>query len=153
MNSAMKKHLGNMSRLSGNDTTKKYSYVLNQNDLVNAYVQLKDELGYPLMIESKYRRAIVYNKKGIEKHIADMINNNIKESLNELGNAVANDIVNDVASQLINISKITNGALIYKSGNSTNRVGSFVKFTNLMAKGLMNGISKILDDIMSENDK
>ena len=26
-----------------------------------------NELGYPLMMDSKYRRAIVYNKKGLEQ--------------------------------------------------------------------------------------
>lgn len=57
-----KRHLGNISRQVGHDVSKKYSYIVNQDELTNAYFQMREELNYPLMMESRYRRAIVYNK-------------------------------------------------------------------------------------------
>ena len=68
--SAQQRHMNNLGRLVGHKVgsgLSTYQYILNSDDLTNAYLQLHDELGYPLQIESRYRRAIVYNKKGLEK--------------------------------------------------------------------------------------
>ena len=68
-NSALQRHLGNISRQVGHDVSKRYSYIVSQDDLTNAWLQMNNDLGYPLMMDSKYRRAIVMNKQGLEKKI------------------------------------------------------------------------------------
>ena len=109
INSAMQRHLGTIAVQQGYGTGSSYSYILNQEDLTNAYLQMRNDLGYPLMVDSKYRRAIVYNKEGLEKQIENMINNCIIANIQELEKMVAEDIVNDITSQLNGLSQAANG--------------------------------------------
>ena len=99
-NSALQRHLGNISRQVGHDVSKRYSYIVSQDDLTNAWLQMHNDLGYPLMMDSKYRRAIVMNKQGLEKKIAEMVNECIIANIKELENMVAEDIGNDIESML-----------------------------------------------------
>ena len=138
---AMNKHLGNISRAVGHDVTNKYSYVVNSNDLTNAYVKMKDELGYPLMIDSKYRRAIVYNKKGLEKKIRETIDNCIIDNIMLLDRMVVEDIV----TQLNGITQSANGKIIMGKTSVSNNTMNL--FSNALVKGLVNGVGKIIDDI------
>ena len=74
-NSDMKRHMNNLGRLVGHKVgngLSTYQYILNSDDLTNAYLQMRNDLGYPLMVDSKYRRAIVYNKQGLEKRIQEI---------------------------------------------------------------------------------
>ena len=138
---AMNKHLGNISRAVGHDVTNKYSYIISSDDLTNAYVKMKDELGYPLMIDSKYRRAIVYNKKGLEKKIRETIDNCIIDNIMLLDRMVVEDIV----TQLNGITQSANGKIIMgKTSVSNNTINLF---SNALVKGLVNGVGKIIDDI------
>ena len=138
---AMNKHLGNISRAVGHDVTNKYSYVVNSNDLTNAYVKMKDELGYPLMIDSKYRRAIVYNKKGLEKKIRETIDNCIIDNIMLLDRFVVEDIV----AQLNGIMQSANGKIMIGKNNVSSNAKNL--FSNALVKGLVNGVGKIIDDI------
>ena len=129
------RHIGNISRLIGHDVSGKYSYIVSESDLINAYLQMRNDLGYPLMLESRYRRAIVYNKQGLEQQIQSMIANCINESSKDLTDVVVADIINQ-----LNYSLSGNKT----SGNSTN-VGALAG--NIFGKGLVKGISNIIDDI------
>lgn len=145
---AMNKHLGNISRAVGHDVTNKYSYIISSDDLTNAYVKMKDELGYPLMMDSKYRRAIVYNKKGLEKKIKDIINNSIINNIYLMDKIVVEDIV----TQLNSITQNSNGILSVGKRSSTN-TNAINMFANSMLKGVLNGIDSILDDITKQKDE
>ena len=145
---AMNKHLGNISRVVGHDVTNKYSYVVNSNDLTNAYVKMKDELGYPLMIDSKYRRAIVYNKKGLQKKIENVIDNCIINNISLLDRIVVEDIV----SQLNSITQSANGMLSVGKKNSSN-ISAINMFANSMLKGVLKGVENIIDDIVNQKDE
>lgn len=145
---AMNKHLGNISRAVGHDVTNKYSYVINSNDLTNAYVKMKDELGYPLMIDSKYRRAIVYNKKGLQKKIENVIDNCIINNISLLDRIVVEDIV----SQLNSITQSANGMLSVGKKNSSN-ISAINMFANSMLKGVLKGVDNIIDDIINRKDE
>ena len=145
---AMNKHLGNISRAVGHDVTNKYSYVINSNDLTNAYVKMKDELGYPLMIDSKYRRAIVYNKKGLQKKIENVIDNCIINNISLLDRIVVEDIV----SQLNSITQSANGMLSVGKKNSSN-ISAINMFANSMLKGVLKGVDNIIDDIINQKDE
>ena len=138
---AMNKHLGNISRAVGHDVTNKYSYIISSDDLTNAYVKMKDELGYPLMIDSKYRRAIVYNKKGLEKKIRETIDNCIIDNIMLLDRMVVEDIV----TQLNGITQSANGKIIMGKTSVSNNTMDL--FSNALVKGLVNGVGKIIDDI------
>ena len=138
---AMNKHLGNISRAVGHDVTNKYSYIISSDDLTNAYVKMKDELGYPLMIDSKYRRAIVYNKKGLEKKIRETIDNCIIDNIMLLDRMVVEDIV----TQLNGIMQSANGKIMIGKNNVSSNAKNL--FSNALVKGLVNGVGKIIDDI------
>lgn len=141
MNGAMKRHLGNISRAVGHDVTNKYNYIISSDDLTNAYVKMKDELGYPLMMDSKYRRAIVYNKKGLEKKIRETIDKSIINNIMLLDRMVVEDIV----TQLNGITQSSNGKMIIGKTSVSNNAMNL--FSNALVKGLVSGVGKIIDDI------
>lgn len=149
-NSAMKHHLGNISRQVGHDVTNRYSYIVSNDDLVNTYLKMRHELHYPLMVDSRNRRAIVYNKKGLEKKIQDMINECILSNISELENMIANDVVDNITSQLNGLTQTANGSVIVGKRNSKN--SSTNLFINAMAKGMVMGVGKIIDDITNPKD-
>lgn len=150
--SLIKHHFGNLSRQVGRDVGKRYNYIINEDDLKNAYIQMRNELGYPLMIDSKYRRAIVYNKQGIEKKIEDMINECIMSNINELEDMIANDIVNDIANQLNGIIQAANGSIVLGSGTNKSGGNSKSRFVSSMARGLVKGVGNIVEDIVNPKD-
>lgn len=145
MNNTTKRHLGNISRLVGHDVSNKYSYIISESDLINAWVKMHNDLGYPLMIDSKYRRAIVYNKQGLEKQINNMIVECIKEATKDLTDIVVADII----SQINSITQTTSGKVISKNNSYTGKTNLFI---NSLSSGLVNGFFKILDDITEYED-
>lgn len=149
-NNAMKHHLGNISRQVGHDVTNRYSYIVSNDDLVNTYLKMRHELHYPLMVDSRNRRAIVYNKKGLEKKIQDMINECILSNIGELENMIANDVVDNITSQLNGLTQTANGSIIVGKRNS--KSSSTNLFINAMAKGMVMGVGKIIDDITNPKD-
>lgn len=143
-NRAMKNHLNNISRQVGSDVSNRYNFVVSNDELINAYLQMRNELGYPLMIDSKNRRAIVYNKIGLEKKIQQLINDGIVDNIKRLESTIANDIVDSVYKQLNGVIQNGNGKVI--SNSKTNI------FTDAMTKGVVNGIGRIFDDMMDINE-
>ena len=143
---AMKHHLGNISRRVGRDVTNRYNYIVSSDDLTNAYLKMRHELHYPLMMDSKYRRAIIYNKQGLEKKIQDMINECIIANILELDKMIADDIVNEIANGLSGLTQTANGKIVVgnRSRSNSSMTSMFVKS---LAKGLVKGVGKIIDDI------
>lgn len=147
-NSDMNRHMNNLGRLVGHKVgsgLNKYQYILNSDDLTNAYLQMRNDLGYPLMVDSKYRRAIVYNKQGLEKRIQQMINDTIEEAAKTLSNLV----VADITHQLNNITMAANGKMVVGGGSSWN-MGKMLG--SALGKGLVNGFFTILDEITDNDD-
>lgn len=145
--SFQQRHIRNLGRLVGKNISggSRYSYILNTNDLANAYLQMRNDLGYPLMVDSKYRRAIVYNKQGLEKKIQDMINNCIEEAAKNLSDIV----VADITYQLNNITMAANGKVVVGGGRSFNMASML---GSALGKGLVKGFFNILDEITDTED-
>lgn len=146
-NPITQRHLDNLSRLVGHKVDggiSTYRYILNTDDLTNAYIQMRNDLGYPLKVDSKYRRAIVYNKQGLEKQIEKMINDTIENSFNKLSDLVAQDIANKVDSLLSTSTGTIGGG--NTSFNSAKMIGSVI------GKGLVKGFFDILDSITDTED-
>ena len=146
--SVIQRHMGNLSRQVGHDVRNKYSYIVNQDDLTNAYLQMKNDLGYPLMVDSKYRRAIVYNKEGLEKQITDMINNCIISNIEELESAILEDVGSDIESMLNGLVQGTNGTITIGNGRDRSGGKAIYRFANTMAKAVVKGVGKIIDNII-----
>lgn len=140
-------HLGNISRQVGHDVTNKYHYIVSGNDFINSYIKMRNELGYPLMMDSKYRRAVVYNKKGIEKQINETI---IKTLVNNI-HLLDRMIVEDITSQLNSLVKTADGT--FKTNKNINNKSSMNMFINAMVKGLVQGIGHIVEDITNPKDR
>lgn len=152
-NNAMKNHLGNLSRAVGSDVTKKYNYILSQDDLINAYLTMKDELGYPLMIDSKNRRAVIYNKKGLEKKIQEIIIESIIAGIEGLEELFVNETLNDIISQLNSLVQATNGTIETKRmcGNAISKEMNY--FIKSLSKSIVKGITTIVNEVTDDNDK
>ena len=148
-NIAMQRHLGNLSRLVGHDVSRKYNYIIDQDDLTNAYLQMRNDLGYPLMMDSKYRRAIVYNKEGLERRITETINDCIMSNIKNIEDMIAEDIGNDIVNMMNGLTQASNGTIILGSKHSSSVIG---KFTNILAKGLVKGIGNVIDDLIYPRD-
>ena len=146
MSKYMDKHLGNMSVLVGHNVSR-YSLLLNTDDLTNAYLKMRNDLGYPLMLESTYRRAIVYNKQGLEKQIESMIAEVVGENFSKLTDLVANDVVNTLNS----IHQLANGQVVLGTTSQSNKLSSLIG--KALGKGLVKGFFDILDDITTYDDK
>lgn len=147
--SAMQRYIGEINRQGRNGMASRYTYILDNDDFTNAWIKMHDDLGYPLMVDSRHRRAIVYNKKGLEQKIQKMILECISNSMKELEKMVAEDIVNEVTNELNGLVQLSNGT-ITRSGKSNNRDMS--KFANLLAKGMVKGVSDLIDEITNPND-
>ena len=145
-NNAMKHHLGNISRQVGHDVTNRYSYIVSNDDLVNAYLKMRHELQYPLMVDSRNRRAIVYNKKGLEKQIQKLINECIVANIKELEKMVVDDILNEISNGLNGLTQTANGKIVIGKSNKSGSSATSM-FASAMAKGLVMGVGKIIDDI------
>ena len=147
-NSDMNRHMNNLGRLVGHKVgsgLSTYQYILNSDDLTNAYLQMRNDLGYPLMVDSKYRRAIVYNKQGLEKRIQEMINDTIEAAAKTLSDLV----VADITHQLNSITMFANGKIGVGGGSSLN-LGSMLG--SVLGKGLVKGFFTILDEITDNDD-
>ena len=102
------------------------------------------DLGYPLKVDSKYRRAIVYNKSGLEKQIQDMIQQVIGDNLESLADLV----VDDITAQLNSLRQSANGQLV-KSGIRSSNFGAMIG--KALGKGLVKGFNDILNDMTDIN--
>lgn len=147
---AKKHHFDNLSRQVGHDVSKRYNYIISNDDLTNAYLQMRDELGYPLMMDSKYRRAIIYNKKGLEKKIEKLVYDCIISNAREFENMVANDIADDIINQLNDMVQTANGQI--KKGN-VKKNNAMSEFAKSLAKGLVQGVGTIIDDIIKYDER
>lgn len=145
MNKETKRHLGNISRSVGHDVTNRYNYIISESDLIDAWVKLHNDLGYPLMTDSKYHRAIIYNKEGLEKQIESMINSVIAENMQELADIVAADI----NAQLNSLTQVANGQLMRTSGHNSN-MGALIG--KAIGNGLVKSFNDFLDDIIDYDD-
>lgn len=147
---AKKHHFDNLSRQVGHDVSKRYNYIISNDDLTNAYLQMRDELGYPLMIDSKYRRAVVYNKKGLEKKIQNLVYECIINNAKEFEDMVANDVADDIIDQLNSMVQTANGQI--KKG-SVKKKSATSEFAKALAKGLVQGVGKIIDEITKYDER
>lgn len=119
----------------------RYNYYISQNDFASMWVKMHADLGYPLMTDSRYKRAIVYNKQGLEKRIQDMIIEVIGNNLQELADIVADDIT----AQLDSLTQTTGGKLV--NTRRTHSSNMTVLISKALSKGLVKGFNAILDDM------
>lgn len=147
MQDAMNRHMGNMSRLSGGDgMTARYSYAIDTEDMMHQLGRMHEDLLYDLAIDSRYKRAIVYNKKGLEKAIRECVNKCIAEALSELGYSVADNVVNEIVRQLNGIMQLQNGQIVVKNNGRSN--SDIDRFANMLVKGLVRETGKIIEDMV-----
>jgi hypothetical protein len=143
INSAMQSHIGNLHRAVGTDGSGKYSYLLTSNDVLKSYYESKKDLPYPLRKEVK-RDRYIYNADGLQKDLIEIVNNAIQEAEKELSNLVSDDIVNMVYDKINGVV----GAVSNKT-KATSKAAAI--FGRTLAKSLMNGLSKIYNDITNPN--
>lgn len=119
-----------------------YDYAIDTNEFANLWYQMHKDLGYPLQIDSRYKRAIVYNKQGLEQKIQKML----EEVIGKNGQVLADIIANDINNKLDSLTQTANGKTV------TSKSGSSHILATALTKGLVNGFIKILDDITTPDD-
>lgn len=153
MDTRIQRHINNLGRLTGNSGNNKYSYIVNTDDLTNAYLQMRNDCGFPIMVDSKYRRAIVYNKKGLEKKLEKMIIECIYQNMQPLVDLVSTDIVNEVTTLFNSIKQDANGKFVIGSSFVKSRNNKTSIFAKTLAKGLVKGVGNLIDEIMKEEHR
>lgn len=146
VNAAMGNHLGNISRQIGRDVTNRYSYITTSDELTNAFLQAKSDLGYPLRKEVK-RDRFVLNAESLEKALEEAINktfNEVEKGLTEL----ANDTINDIVSSLNGLT-VTNDHFVAKPPKR-----SFAAdLGKMLGKTIAKSTVKIFDDMINGNNR
>lgn len=140
MNEYMKHHLGNLSRQVGHDVSNRYSYILSQDELLNAYFQQRQDLQYALRKEIKRDRFIL-NSRGLEKELNRILEEAITEAANQMLIWLSEDANNVLQSVL---DGIPSGTL--KLSPSTHR---FIKMLTTQA---VNETMNIINEITNPND-
>lgn len=147
-NSIMQNHIGNLHRAVGTDGSGKYSYILSSNDLLKSYYNSKKDLAYSLRKEVK-RDRYIYNADGLQKDIADMVNEEIQKAEKEFVDMVSTDIVNAVYAQINGAVSAVNG----KGSTKVNTSKAASTFGKVLARGLISGLSKIFSSMMDTDTR
>lgn len=145
MNNAMQNHLGNWSRVVGHPVTR-YEYILSGDELTNAWVQAHADLNYALKKESARDRYLIYNKKGLEKQIEQVVMNSIAAAAKELPAVIAEDAINEIMAALGTLKIVNNEFVIGKMPTKTGS-SNLDKFAALLAKELVKGTFKAIEDM------
>lgn len=152
MNNAMSRHISNMSKLSGgNGENARYNYIINTDDLITELGRMHNDLSYDLAIDSRYKRAIIYNKSGLEKAIYEAVNKCVIDALEEMGRSVANDVVNDIVYQMNGLIQLSNNTIVLGKGSAS--YSSLERFAKMLVKGVVKEVGKIIDDTINGEDK
>ena len=77
---------------SQNSTNNRYEYIINQNDLIRAFNDSRNNLNYALLKESKRQRFLIANSRGLQEKFFRMINKDISKANNYLEKTVAADL-------------------------------------------------------------
>ena len=101
--------LGQIKKESGNGHSATYNYAIETNEFANLWYKMHNDLGYPLKIDSRYKRAIVYNKQGLEQKIEKMITEVMKKNFDIFSDMITKDIEN----RLNNAIQTVNGNIVF----------------------------------------
>lgn len=77
---------------SSNSMNNKYEYIINQNDLIKAFNDSRNNLNYALLKESKRQRFLIANSRGLQEKFFKMINEDITRANQNLEKTVAADL-------------------------------------------------------------
>ena len=145
MNSAMKRHIGNIKRAAGEQNTRgRYEYILSQDDLMRAYFESKKDLAYNLRKEVKRDRFIL-NSAAMQEEINKICGNAIQKAGKELAELVAVDARTEIEKQ---IAAAFGGSTAAKGSNKS----STSALSNAIVGGLTSGLGSILNDMFYDND-
>ena len=75
-----------------NSTNNRYEYIINQNDLIRAFNDSRNNLNYALLKESDRQRFLIANSRGLQQKFFRMINEDISKANNNLEKSVATDL-------------------------------------------------------------
>lgn len=121
-----------------------YTYHMDPVEIYKDIVKMRQDLSYDLNIDSRYKRAIIYNKSGLEKELTEMVSRVIGENLETLGDLV----VDDITAQLNSLTTDAHGQFV-KSKSYSSHLGSIIG--KALGKSLVKGFNKFLDDITDTN--
>lgn len=148
-NNYINNHLGNLSRLAGHPVTR-YEYMLSRDDLTNAWAKAHADLGYPLKKESARDRFLIYNSKGLEKQINEIITELIINSEKILIEMIWEDGI-QVMQELADCINVVNNKATVKKPSSKSSFGS--KVGKHLGKAIAQATNNILKEMMKDPKK
>ena len=148
---AMSRHQNKLSNITGNDVSRRYSYILTGNDLLNAYLNSKKDLNYALRKEVK-RDRFVLNSKGLQKELEELCKKALDSASQGFSQVIAADTVNEVAKQLNGLVQLSNGKVVFSGSkvgaSNSGRNSAAAQMTKAFTQGVMSGLSGIVEDIL-----
>lgn len=149
--SVISRHQNNLSNITGNDVSRRYSYILTGNDLLNAYLNSKKDLNYALRKEVK-RDRFVLNSKGLQKELEELCRKALDSASQGFSQVIAADTVNEVAKQLNGLVQLSNGKVVFSGSkvgaSNSGRNSAAAQMTKAFTQGVMSGLSGIVEDIL-----
>lgn len=142
-------HIGNLSRLAGHPVTR-YEYMLSGDDIMNAWAKAHADLGYPLRKESARDRFLIYNSKGLEKEINEIITELIINSEKILIEMLREDTT-QVMQELADSINVINNQVVIKRPSNRSSFGS--KVGKYLGKAIMQATKKIIKAMMEDPKK
>ena len=141
-------HLGNLSRLVGHPVTR-YEYMLSRDDVMNAWFKAHVDLGYPLRKESARDRFLIYNSKGLEKEINEIITELIINSEKILIEMLREDAT-QVMQELADSINVINNQVVIKKPSNQSSFGS--KVGKYLGKAIAQATKKIIKEMTKDNN-
>ena len=116
----------------------RYEYIINQDQLIKAFNDSRNNLNYALLKESNRQRFLIANSQGLKEKFIDVINRDLKHATDDIEKSIATDIYN-YTMQLFN-----NGTM---NGSSSLNLGS------ALGRAIGNGIVAIAEEIWKNEDR
>ena len=116
-----------------NHNSGRYEYIINQDQLIKAFNDSRNNLNYALLKESKRQRFLIANSQGLKEKFFDVVNKDLQKAADKIEQSITIDICN-------NITQLFNGGSMNPSSN--------INLGSALGRAIGSGIVAIADEIL-----
>ena len=140
----MERHIDNLRRSAGltsNGSYYRYDYIVDQSQLVSAFLRSRNNLGYPLRMQARYKDdRFIYTGDALEKDIAVAVAEAMKKAEGQLREAIIQDVIPDLERTLNSITVVNNQFKIPTHTMKSNSNKFADKFVKMLGRELVKSI-------------
>ena len=151
------KHISDLRRSAGltdSGSYYRYDYIVDQNQMISAFLNSRNNLGYPLRLQARYKDdRFIYTGDALEKDIAVAVAEAMKRGEAQLREAIIQDVIPDLESTLNSITVVNNQFQIptQKMRSSSSKFAE--RFGKLLGKELVKTIFSFFQDNRKQRRK